>query len=163
MTIIPRVEIELDDARTDHASGETLRGRVSWTLASAPAAVEVRLGWTTSGRGTPDSCVVRTLAIEFGGSDSPFAGDLNQQVPVASAPFELRAPDAPHSFAGTLVALEWSVEALAWPQGAWAPLRASVAITVSARGEGALELPRVEVVEGSFEHLRDEWRARGQR
>ena len=159
MTVTPKIEIELDENRADFACGETLRGRVGWTLAAPPASVEIRLKWTTSGRGTTDGCTVQTLAIKFGGSQSPFARDLNEQLPIASAPFEFIVPAEPHSFAGTLVALSWSLEAVAWPQGLWAPVKASAAITVSASGAGALQLPRVSVPEDHFERLRDEWRA----
>ncbi|HWB61125.1 MAG TPA: hypothetical protein VG733_16710 [Chthoniobacteraceae bacterium] len=82
--------------------GEEIAGAAQWQLKHPPKTVEVRLLWRTLGRGIEDACVVST--VQF---DAPLADDTH--------PFTLVAPDAPYSFAGSLITLQWSLELVALP------------------------------------------------
>lgn len=74
--------------------GEEIAGAAQWRLDRAPQSVEVRLLWHTSGRGIEDVCVVETVRFDVPAQDD-------------TRPFSLVAPDAPYSFSGKLITLEW--------------------------------------------------------
>ncbi len=82
--------------------GETLEGTASWELAAAGATVEVRLFWTTEGKGTTDVEVVDT--VRFEGVSAVDRRD-----------FRFVLPKSPYSFSGKLISLLWGVEAVAPP------------------------------------------------
>lgn len=82
--------------------GETIAGVAEWTLAEAPVRAELRLFWETRGKGTRDVGVEATIAFEAAGS-------------VEARPFSLRAPDAPRSVTGRLIAVVWAVELVLEP------------------------------------------------
>jgi hypothetical protein len=96
------LEIRIDEERASFAPGETVRGSVSWTLAEAPDAVELRLLWYTEGRGDQDVGVARSLRIEAPAS-------------VGSSAFELETPAGPYSCSGRLLSIRWALEAVASP------------------------------------------------
>lgn len=98
--------------------GEEIAGAVQWKFDRAPETVEVRLLWHTSGRGIEDVCVVDTVRF-----DAPAQDDTR--------PFSIIAPDAPYSFSGKLVTLEWALELVAQPSKE----NARVDITVAPGGE----------------------------
>jgi hypothetical protein len=82
--------------------GEEIAGAAQWTLKHAPKSVEVRLLWHTRGKGIEDVCVAATVQFE-----APLQDDTR--------PFTITAPEAPYSFSGQLVTLEWALELVALP------------------------------------------------
>ena len=92
--------VELDGGRSAFAPGERVEGQASWELPEAPRALEVRLFWSTSGRGDSDQEIV---AVE--------------EVPAPAASgwvrFSFQLPPGPCSFSGQLVSLAWAVELVA--------------------------------------------------
>ena len=79
-----------------------ISGAAQWSLKHAPKSVEVRLLWHTTGRGIEDVCV--TATVQF---DAPLQDDTR--------PFTIIAPEAPYSFSGSLITLQWALELVALP------------------------------------------------
>lgn len=96
------LEIDLRERRTNFSPGETLSGEVSWQLQNAAHAIELRLFWFTSGKGTSDVSVEQTRRFE-----APALTGKHD--------FSFHLPLAPHSFAGTLIELTWALEAVVMP------------------------------------------------
>jgi hypothetical protein len=116
------------------APGETL----VFTLARDPGAITradsftVQLGWFTEGKGTRDAAIAWREA-------------LPALTPGASHDFEIKLPEAPWSFAGKLVAVEWRLEVL---DGDRVPVL-SVPLVI-APGGVAVRLPALEPEPSSF-------------
>jgi hypothetical protein len=89
--------IQLDHPDAAFTPGARIAGKVNWRLEAAPEAMELRLVWYTEGKGTRDGEIVQ--AIRY---DHAAAAD--------SHPFQIIAPDGPHSFSGTLISLLWALE-----------------------------------------------------
>jgi hypothetical protein len=84
--------------------GETVGGTATWHLDGDAEAIEVRLFWFTSGKGSQDVEVVGRLHLarpEISGSRS----------------FEFSVPRAPYSFSGSLITLSWALELVTLPAG----------------------------------------------
>ena len=84
--------------------GERVDGTASWHLDADAEALEVRLFWYTSGKGSPDVEVVasqRMARPEISGSRS----------------FEFAVPRGPYAFSGKLITLAWALELVAVPSG----------------------------------------------
>jgi hypothetical protein len=94
--------LQIDLESSVHRPGEQLRGQCSWELEQAVDAIEVRLFWHTSGKGTRDVGIVATQRFAAPGlrGSRAFAFDL---------------PDGPYSFSGKLITLSWTVEIVALP------------------------------------------------
>lgn len=86
-----------DDPRAAYQPGEEIKGRVAWRVAERPEWVELRLGWVTSGEGTPDAEVVASDSFEA-------PGEADERS------FSFQAPIGPHSFTGKLITLTWTLE-----------------------------------------------------
>jgi hypothetical protein len=84
--------------------GELIEGVASWHLDDEVDAVEVRLFWYTSGKGTQDVGIVRVLRTE-----TPTTSGHKE--------FSIRAPEGPYSFSGKLITLAWAIELVALPGG----------------------------------------------
>ena len=84
--------------------GELTEGRASWHLDGDAEAVEVRLFWFTTGKGSQDVEIVRRLRI-----DSPDTSGHYD--------FSIRVPEGPYSFSGKLITLAWAIELIALPSG----------------------------------------------
>lgn len=84
--------------------GELIEGVATWQLDEEVEAIEVRLFWYTSGKGTQDVGIVRVLR-----TDSPN--------PTGHREFSIRAPESPYSFSGKLITLAWAIELVALPSG----------------------------------------------
>jgi len=82
--------------------GEEIEGVAAWRAERAPAALELRLFWFTSGKGTEDLAIVQRVQLEAPGA-------------VDRRPFKLRLPDEPYSMSGTMVSVSWAVELVALP------------------------------------------------
>jgi hypothetical protein len=93
-------EIGVKLERQNYRPGERLEGQVAWQLPKPPRSVRIRLFWWTSGKGTRDLSVIEehTVAAPQAAQMESFAFDL---------------PVEPYSFKGTLITLQWCVEAIA--------------------------------------------------
>lgn len=98
-----RIEVEGD--RRWFLPGEALSGRVSWYDDDIAEAVEVRLFWFTSGKGTEDVEIIDSVRIEA----PERAGNRS---------FRFTLPAGPYSFSGSLITLSWALEFVALPRGA---------------------------------------------
>ena len=98
------VGLALDESRFAFSPGDTLAGTVGWVLETAPSRLELRLLWYTSGKGDRDVGVVETQEL-----DGLQASERRR--------FQFVLPQAPHSFSGQLISLQWALEATAEPGG----------------------------------------------
>jgi hypothetical protein len=98
------LRIELADDRSWFLPGGLLEGRASWRLDEPPEAVELRLFWHTSGKGTEDVEIVDVR--RFGGPG-----------PHGEESFAFTLPLGPYSFSGSLITLAWALELIALPGG----------------------------------------------
>ncbi len=92
------------DGRSWFKPGELIVGRASWDLDKEVDAIEIRLFWYTSGKGTRDVGIEGSLRVD--GPDTSGSRD-----------FSFRAPEGPYSFSGKLITLAWSIEAVVLPGG----------------------------------------------
>lgn len=97
-----QLEIGLRENRTGYRPGDELSGAATWKLEKPAEAIEIRLGWLTAGKGTPDSQIVDTRRLERPALES-----------VESFTFTL--PAEPYSFSGQLITLTWAVEVVVLP------------------------------------------------
>lgn len=96
--------IHTTDGGTWLKPGELISGRASWHLDDQAEAIEIRLFWHTSGKGSQDVGMVRVLR-----DDAPD--------PSGRRDFSIRAPEGPYSFSGKLITLSWAIELVALPSG----------------------------------------------
>ncbi len=96
------LQFGLRENRTTYSPGEELVGTALWECDSPPALAEIRLVWSTKGKGSEDAAVVERVTF-----DAPQAGDTR--------PFTLRLPASPYSFSGKLISLVWAVELVLQP------------------------------------------------
>lgn len=96
--------LQTTDGGTWFKPGELIEGRASWHLDGEADAVEVRVFWYTTGKGSQDVEVVRRLRI-----DSPDTSGHHD--------FSIRAPKGPYSFSGKLITLAWAIELVVLPSG----------------------------------------------
>jgi hypothetical protein len=96
------LNIELSGNRTTFEPGEEIAGKAVWSLDHPPRAVVLRLFWFTSGRGDEDVGLVETLRF-----DHPLIDE--------SRSFRFHLPEAPYSFTGKLISLNWALELVAEP------------------------------------------------
>jgi hypothetical protein len=108
--------VETHDGTTSFRPGETVEGTVRWQLPEPPEAIELRLFWSTEGKGDQDLEVVETIPF-----DNPGAQDRRT--------FRVRLPEGPYSFSGKLITLTWALEAVALPGERAGNLRLVVAPT----------------------------------
>jgi len=97
--------LELQMRGTEFRPGETLEGVVCWNLADVPAGLTVRIRWTSGGRARPVTRVVSSQT-------------LPATAPKGNASFQFTLPEAPYSFSGEHISLQWNVEAIAALHGA---------------------------------------------
>lgn len=99
-----QIQVQLDSEAV--RPGQDVSGTVSWSLQGRRGdRVVIRLFWYTQGKGTEDIGVVDEKTIP-----SPAVS--------SSERFSFRAPAFPWSYAGTLMAITWAVEATVEPKGA---------------------------------------------
>ncbi len=91
------IKTELDNLA--YTPGETLRGEVTWEIdvMKNSDGGEIRLFYYTSGKGTQDVEMIKTLAVDA-------------REPAGSQKFEFQLPAEPYSFSGKLVSLIWALE-----------------------------------------------------
>lgn len=100
----PVLTLHTHEGRTWFRPGEVIEGEASWQLAEEAEAVEIRLFWYTSGKGTRDVEIVDSLLTANAGSSG-------------ACLFRLRVPESPYSFSGTLITLSWAIELVMDPRG----------------------------------------------
>lgn len=110
--------VETHDGTTSFRPGDLVEGTVRWQLPEPPESIELRLFWSTAGKGDQDLEVVETV---------PFAnpGALDRRT------FRVRLPEGPYSFSGKLITLTWALEAVALP----GERAGNLFLTVSPTGE----------------------------
>ncbi len=96
------LQIDMTGDRTSFEPGEEVELTLSWELDEAPDSVELRLVWSTSGKGVTDLAVVQTVPFEF-------------PSPRETRRTSIVLPASPYSFSGTLVSLLWAFELIAFP------------------------------------------------
>ena len=96
------VRLGIRDNQTAFRPGEFVEGAALWELDAAPDLAELRLVWSTRGKGTEDSEVVSTQTFA-----EPKPGDTRS--------FKFQLPDSPYSFNGQLIALIWALELVVKP------------------------------------------------
>lgn len=77
--------------------GGEISGRVNWMLDKPMKSGEVRLVWSTRGKGSEDKEIVDRLEIA-------------NPVQSGEFPFRFRLPSGPYSFSGKLISLVWMIE-----------------------------------------------------
>ena len=92
------ITLELDHPDATLTPGEAVRGRVRWRLHEPPRRVEVRVGWYTEGKGTPDWQTVQQERWEEVRAEDERS-------------FNLPLPAGPHTYHGKLISILWAVEA----------------------------------------------------
>jgi hypothetical protein len=117
--------IQIRDNKTAFTPGERITGEASWELGSAPKTAELRLVWSTAGRGIQDISIVETI---------PFPNPQATETRL----FAFTLPDGPYSFSGKLIALTWALELTIEPGDQFAQLE-----IVIAPGGHEISLPRV--------------------
>jgi len=98
------LRIDLNDDRRWHLPGDNVSGHFMWHLNAPAEAVELRLFWHTSGKGTEDVEIVNELRIDAAGT----SGERS---------FAFHLPFGPYSFSGSLITLAWALELMAFPGG----------------------------------------------
>ena len=92
------ISIQLNDQRTAYAPREKVSGKVTWQLDKTPESGELRLIWSTSGRGNREI----TRSPETIPFPNPQATETRS--------FTITLPEGPYSFSGTLITLTWTIE-----------------------------------------------------
>lgn len=119
------IRLGLRENKTTFEPGEEIAGAVLWDFPKPKKLIEIRLVWSTRGKGTEDVTVVATQA-----TDATKAADTTT--------FSFIAPAAPHSFNGTLIALLWAVELVVEPGDEFERIE----ITIAPGGK-EIVLPRI--------------------
>jgi hypothetical protein len=97
-----KLSLKTADDRTGFEPGASIHVDAAWELDAEPSAMELRVAWTTQGRGTQDSWVVDTVRI-----DAPLRCERKQ--------ISLTLPREPYSFVGMYVSLMWALELVVLP------------------------------------------------
>ena len=100
-----QLTIQICDGRIAFNPAETIAVEARWELDADSEALEVRLVWNTSGKGTTDIGVEQTISL-----DAPGLSGSRQ--------LDVDLPAAPYSFSGKLISLIWALELVALPSGA---------------------------------------------
>lgn len=91
------LEIEIENDRKAFKPGEQINGVIKWQLDDNPEYIELSILWMTSGAGTTDAGIVKTLKFENPGS-------------MGEKDFEFTVPAGPYSFSGKLISILWCLE-----------------------------------------------------
>ena len=123
------MHIDTAGQQTAFEPGAEIEVYLEWDLDEPADAVELRLVWNTSGKGTTDVAVAETVRF-----DAPSQRE--------SRPATLTLPTSPYSFSGTFVSLIWALELVALPGGASARQEITIGpggeevVITAAEGEG---------------------------
>lgn len=92
------LKIELEDEQTYYTPGMQIKGRILWTPDQSPKEIVGCLGWQTHGKGDKDSEVLVEQRW------TPLPG-------VNFVKFSWTIPRAPLSLSGSIINIQWFVEA----------------------------------------------------
>lgn len=95
------IAIELA-SQSAFAPGEKITVPIAWELQSPPLSLELRLSWTTRGKGTTDSQTVQVVPVPH------LEATGRRSIP-------LTLPNHPYSVTGRLVSIIWTLELVAQP------------------------------------------------
>lgn len=95
------ISIELTNDSATFLPGDVIEGTVRWGEEEGTS-LEVRLIWFTQGKGDRDFELVNVHKVASFG-------------PSGSERFQFAAPNRPLSFSGKLISLQWSIEAIVFP------------------------------------------------
>jgi len=112
------LKIELRDGKAELRPGGVVQGGVRWHLQDNPESLELSLFWYTSGKGTQNVGVVKTLKWDNPGS-------------FGSKDFSFGLPAGPYSFSGRLISLIWALELTTFPSSETHKLELTVSPTGS--------------------------------
>jgi hypothetical protein len=96
------LQIDIENGKRNFAPGDTLAGRVSWTVDADPVSAELRLFWYTSGKGSQNIGLVQSL---------PFAAPQRSD----RRDYRFTLPQEPYSCSGTLISIVWALELIVEP------------------------------------------------
>ncbi|MCA9075446.1 MAG: hypothetical protein KDA93_10455 [Planctomycetaceae bacterium] len=96
------LQIDIAGGQTSFEPGDEIDLTLSWELEQAPESIELRLVWSTSGKGTTDLEIVQTVPFEF-------------PSPRETRRTSITLPASPYSFSGKLITLQWALELIAFP------------------------------------------------
>ena len=96
------IEINIANKQTDFLPQEEISLRLLWELDKPPSRVELRVVWNTDGKGTTDIGVADIVAFDEPGN----SGDESLNITL---------PEAPYSFSGSILSLQWAIELIAFP------------------------------------------------
>jgi len=96
------LSIRTHDGRTAFEPGERITVVAQWEFDFEPESMEIRVGWTTAGKGTTDKATEKIVPIP-----GPRHSEAREVV--------LDLPNAPHSFSGKLISLIWALELVVPP------------------------------------------------
>jgi hypothetical protein len=119
------LSIQIRDQKSEFSPGERILGEATWQLDQQPKIVEMRLVWSSSGKGSSDSSVVETYS---------FADPQMTE----TRSFNFMLPNGPYSFRGTLIELKWHLHLFVEPSSE----NAVVEICVAPGGR-AVVLPKI--------------------
>jgi hypothetical protein len=113
------IDLTLTDNKLAYLPGEAITGTLSWQCEKELEAIELRLCWKTSGKGSTDNGMADSLL-------------LKQPQTHGNMPFELHFPSGPYSFSGKLISISWYIEVVADPTSAG---RSTKYLTMSPTGK----------------------------
>ena len=91
--------ITIHAPQSSYRPGETIVGSLQWEELDEATPIDVRLVWHTQGKGTQAFEVVHSQVVQASGRSG-------------TIPFQMTAPEWPHSFSGKLLSLRWVLEAV---------------------------------------------------
>src|SRR5437868_2644893 len=97
------LRVETIDGRTEFDPGEEIEVELQWELDDPATAVELRVVWSTAGKGTTDIQVVKVERIE-----EPSVRETRR--------LKLTLPRSPYSYSGKLISIVWGLELVVLPQ-----------------------------------------------
>ena len=97
--------LQIQQMRTSgrYMPGETIELELLWELETAPQQLELRLVWNTVGKGDANMRVVQKWIRQTGLAEG-------------REKLSLTLPEGPYSFSGQLIALQWGLELICFPQ-----------------------------------------------
>ena len=95
--------IELQNGRTTYRPGEAIRGFAAWRSDRDLRRVVLHLSWRTEGAGTRNTELAGQVVV-----DNPPA--------IGKHDFEFIAPRIPHTYAGRLLSILWTLDLFTEPE-----------------------------------------------
>ncbi len=91
------LDIKFEGEKRNYKPRETIHATAEWNLDNVPKEIEAHLLWHTEGKGSQDSELIESVKI-------PSAALSGKHK------LEMRLPDTPYSYHGTLISIIWALE-----------------------------------------------------